>query len=52
MLGLETLTDVVERDAGLSPEQAAIIHREIDRMREAMYQDMVNMGVEQGVDDD
>lgn len=46
MLGMETLTDVVERDAGLTPEQATIIHREVDRMREALYLDLVNMGAE------
>ena len=51
-LGMETLTDVVERDAGLTPEQAVIIHREIDRMRESLYQDMVKMGAGQDSDDD
>lgn len=46
MLGLETLTDVVERDAGLTPEQATVIQREIDRMRDALYRDLVAMGAE------
>ncbi|MCW8918957.1 MAG: DUF1441 family protein [Gammaproteobacteria bacterium] len=52
MLGMETLTDVVERDAGLTPEQAAIIRREIDRLREALYLDLVNMGADVDEADD
>lgn len=40
MLALETLTDVIERDAGLTPEQAIVIERVVDRMRAALYRDL------------
>lgn len=40
MLALDTLTDVVERDAGLTPEQAVVIQRAIDRMRASLYRDL------------
>ncbi|RFA24355.1 hypothetical protein CAI21_22025 [Alkalilimnicola ehrlichii] len=40
MLGLETLTDVVERDAGLTPEQTSVIQRTVDRMRDQLYREL------------
>lgn len=40
MLALDTLTDVLERDAGLSPEQTAVIQRTVDRMRASLYRDL------------
>ncbi len=44
MLTLDTLVDVVERDAGLTPEQASIIQRVIDRQREALYLQLAGDG--------
>ena len=37
MLTLDTLVDVVEREAGLSPEQAIKVQELIDRERENLY---------------
>jgi len=34
---LDSLNDVLERDAGLSPEQAAVIEQLLDREREKLY---------------
>lgn len=36
-LAMETLTDVIERDAGLSPEQAQVFEGAIDRVRAQLY---------------
>lgn len=41
VLALDTLADVVERDAGLTPEQAAIVQRVVDQQREALYHNLI-----------
>lgn len=42
MLKLDTLQDVVERDAGLTPEQAQVIQEAIDTIREQAYQEIIS----------
>lgn len=38
---LETLTDTIEREAGITPQQAASIQAACDRARNALYQQMI-----------
>lgn len=40
--GLETLEDVLERDAGLTPEQAQRMQRHVDQLREDLYKQVIN----------
>ena len=40
---LDSLNDVLERDAGLSPEQAAVIEQLLDREREKLYVRLSNL---------
>lgn len=44
--GLETAPDVVERECGLSPKQAASFERHIDKVREDLYQAVLESGAE------
>lgn len=44
--GLETAADVVERDCGLTPPQAARLEAHLDRIREDLYQAMTEGGDE------
>ena len=41
MATLETLPDVIERDAGLTPEQVVALVTVLDRVREHLYQQMI-----------
>lgn len=51
--GFETLQDRIERDAGLSPQQAAVIERHVDQIREELYAEIMSGGSdeEEGEDD-
>lgn len=40
---LDTLPDVLERDAGISGEAVQIVQRVIDSARESMYSDVVRL---------
>jgi hypothetical protein len=40
---LDTLPDVLERDAGLSGETVQIVQRVIDAARESMYSDVARL---------
>lgn len=40
--GLETLPDVLERDAGLQPKQLEPVFRVVDGLRETLYQSLAN----------
>lgn len=42
--GFETVQDRIERDAGLTPQQAAVLERHIDRIREELYEEIVSRG--------
>lgn len=44
MLSLDTLVDVIERDAGLTPEQASILQRVIDKQRDQLYRQLAGIG--------
>nr|WP_255773279.1 DUF1441 family protein [Halorhodospira sp. 9622] len=48
MLALETLTDLVERDAGLNPEQARVIEATVDRVRRQLYTELGGSDDEDG----
>ncbi len=40
VLSLDTLADVVERDASLSPEQAQVVQRVVDRQRDMLHRSL------------
>lgn len=42
-LALETLPDVLERDAGLTPQQVATAERVLDELREQIYKDVLKV---------
>lgn len=43
-LVLETLPDILERDAGLAPEQVTCVERALDELRERLYAEVVKAG--------
>jgi len=43
---LDSLPDLLERKANLQPEQAEIVSRLVDSVRESMYLEVVNRGAE------
>ena len=47
-LRLDTLVDVVEREAGLTPEQSAVVIRIVDSMRDDLFNDICNIEIEAG----
>jgi len=40
--GLDTLPDVLERDVGLSPQQAMKVEEHVDEIRSALYEEMID----------
>lgn len=45
--GLETIQDRLERDAGLTPQQATVLERHIDRMREELAKEVLSRGTDE-----